>query len=218
MNSGHGCAVCHSVARRGEQPLWGEAADAPVQEQDGILVCTSCHDGNYAPKAMMKDKMYEVLPATYPQLESIPTFQEVATNIGSDFTKHPVGLRAMLGCGGSDMWDCTIKDGVRTMNGVHASKFAANYGFFNEAHRIDGKSVVVCTTCHHPHAMNVTRVTKQNQSNAFPAGVYATRFFLCAPYNPEDTSRTNRSAQYCRQCHADKSNEMNGSTIGGFSL
>ena len=31
----------------------------------GVLMCLSCHDGNYAQGAMMKNKVYETLPATY---------------------------------------------------------------------------------------------------------------------------------------------------------
>jgi formate-dependent nitrite reductase cytochrome c552 subunit len=223
INSGHACSACHaphSVTVRGEAPLWGDITTPFIQkEQDGIRICVSCHDGNYAPKAMMKDGIYEELPDGYPKLDSIPTFQEAATKFGPQFTSHPIGLEAQLGCGGPNMWDCVMKDGARIMSGLHAAKFAANYGFFNEAHTIDGKNVVVCTTCHSPHSMNVTRVTKKKQSNAYPAGTYATRFFLRAPYNHQGAPNSgNMSAQYCRQCHADKSNEMNGGTISSFGL
>jgi len=48
-----------------------------------------------------------------------------------------------------------------------------------------------------------------------PPGNYATMFFLRAPYNPGSTNAmSNQTAQFCRQCHGDKSNEMNGSTAG----
>ena len=74
--------------------------------------------------------------------------------------------------------------------------------------------MVVCTTCHEPHVMNVVTVTK-NSTSGLPAGNYATMFFLRAPYNPNDTNPlSNQNSQFCRQCHADKSNEMNGSTAG----
>jgi hypothetical protein len=62
--------------------------------------------------------------------------------------------------------------------------------------------------------MNVVTVTSGSTSG-LPAGTYATMFFLRAPYNPSDTNPlSNQTAQFCRQCHADKSNEMNGSTAG----
>jgi hypothetical protein len=62
--------------------------------------------------------------------------------------------------------------------------------------------------------MNVVTVTRGSTSG-LPAGNYATMFFLRAPYNPNDTNpQSNQTAQFCRQCHADKSNEMNGSSAG----
>ncbi len=58
----------------------------------------------------------------------------------------------------------------------------------------------------------MNEVTVSNSSSGLPAGIYTTMFFLRAPYNPNDTNRmSNQTAQFCRQCHADKSNEMNGS-------
>ena len=46
-----------------------------------------------------------------------------------------------------------------------------------------------------------------------PPGTYTTMFFLRGPYNPNDTNRSsNQTAQFCRQCHGDKSNEMYGGT------
>jgi hypothetical protein len=74
--------------------------------------------------------------------------------------------------------------------------------------------VVVCTTCHNPHLMNVVTVTSTSMSG-LPAGTYATMLFLRAPYNPASgTVDSNQTAQFCRQCHAAESNEMNGSTAG----
>ena len=60
--------------------------------------------------------------------------------------------------------------------------------------------------------MNVVTIAG-SATSGLPAGSYATMFFLRAPYNPNDTNPlSNQTAQFCRQCHADKSNEMNGST------
>ena len=62
--------------------------------------------------------------------------------------------------------------------------------------------------------MNVVTIGR-NSNSGLPPGTYATTFFLRAPYNPNDTNpMSNQTAQFCRQCHADKSNEMNGSTAG----
>jgi hypothetical protein len=98
------------------------------------------------------------------------------------------------------------------MTGANASKFVANYGFFIQPGNYRNTAVVVCTTCHNPHSMNVVTITRESTSG-LPPGNYATMFFLRAPYNPNDPNPlSNQSAQFCRQCHADLSNEMAGST------
>ena len=38
---------------------------ATTPDVSGILTCLSCHDGNYAQGAMMKNQVYETLPAGY---------------------------------------------------------------------------------------------------------------------------------------------------------
>ncbi|HZC22581.1 MAG TPA: hypothetical protein VE866_04520 [Candidatus Binatia bacterium] len=232
VNFGRGCSSCHTphsatVRNSVNAPLWGEdvtstygagvrtQARAKTPEDQGVLMCLSCHDGNYAPKAMMKDAIYETLPESYGHVDSVPTFADKpSVTFGPDLANHPIGLGTQVGCGGSLDWDCSMKNGVITMDGSKSAKFAANYGFFNKPHAYEGKEVVVCTTCHNPHSQNATSVTKA--SSAYTAGDYSTRFFLRAPYDPDGgTSKTsNLSAQYCRQCHADMSNEMNGGSIG----
>ena len=98
------------------------------------------------------------------------------------------------------------------MSGAKSSQFVSNYGFFVKPGSYSNSAVVVCTTCHDPHAMNVVTVNASSTSG-LPAGNYTTMFFLRAPYNPNDTNPlSNQTAQFCRQCHADKSNEMNGSS------
>jgi hypothetical protein len=62
--------------------------------------------------------------------------------------------------------------------------------------------------------MNVANFTRGSTSG-LPPGTSATRLSLRAPYNPNDANPTsNQTAQFCRQCHGDKSNEMNDSTAG----
>jgi hypothetical protein len=52
-------------------------------------------------------------------------------------------------------------------------------------------------------------------TSGLPAANYATMPFLRGPCNPSDPNpASNQTAQFCRQCHADKSNEMNGSSAG----
>src|ERR1022692_379767 len=46
---------------------------ATTPDVSGLLTCLSCHDGNYATGAMMKNKVYETLPVTYGTVNNIPT-------------------------------------------------------------------------------------------------------------------------------------------------
>lgn len=184
---------------------------ANTPDASGMLTCLSCHDGNFAPSAMMKNRIYESLPATYGNRSSIPTLI-AGTGAGSYINEHPMGLSATIGCGGAQSWDCVQVNGEIRMTGSNSSRFVSSYGFFVKPGLYNNTSVVVCTTCHDPHSMNVVTVN-HNSNSGLPAGTYATMFFLRAPYNPNDTNpMSNQTAQFCRQCHADKSNEMNGST------
>ena len=73
----------------------------------GMLTCLSCHDGNYAERAMMKNRVYETLPSTYGISNSIPTMMgESGMSAGSFLEEHPMGLSAKIGCGGAANWDC----------------------------------------------------------------------------------------------------------------
>ena len=230
INSGHACAACHapsgvhdraiSAKDNGTTPLWGEDVTgyfekvtcpffAKVQspEHRGMLLCLSCHDGNYAPRAMMKNVVYESVPTEQSRsFKSVPTFaNKPAVDLGPEISEHPVGVGVQTGCGGAINWDC----------GTKSAKFAANYGFFVKPHFFNARTVVLCTTCHNPHTMNVACVTKETQSNLYRDGIYPTRHFLRAPYGAESLSNSgNESAQFCRQCHANRSNEMNGSSMG----
>lgn len=193
----------------------------------GVLMCLSCHDGNLASGAMMQNKVYETLPATYGTANNIPTL------LGSDkgtagnyLNDHPVGLNATMGCGGPYDWDCTIDaSGNVLMTGAASSRFVTNYGFFVSPGKYQSKPVVMCTTCHNQHLMNVVSVTQGTidpvtklvtaGKTGLPSGSYATMFFIRAPYNPASTTAgSNQTAQFCRQCHGGESNEMAGSTAG----
>lgn len=184
---------------------------AGTPDVGGMLTCLTCHDGNYAQNAMMKNKVYEALPSTYGSA-TVPTlFGSRAGQTGDYLSDHPMGLSATVSCGGSTGWDCAESNGVIRMNGANASRFVTNYGFFVKPASYNNTAVIVCTTCHNPHAMNVVTIGSGSASG-LPAGTYATMFFLRGPYNPNDTNPlSNQTAQFCRQCHADKSNEMNGS-------
>jgi hypothetical protein len=187
---------------------------ATTPDVAGLLTCLSCHDGNYAEGAMMKNKVYETLPPTYGIANTIPTLLgNDGSTVGNYLNDHPVGLNAVMGCGGQYNWDCTISaSGAVQMTGAASSQFVTNYGFFVSPGVYNNQPVVVCTTCHNQHLMNVVKVTN-GKTSGLPSGTYATMFFLRGPYNPASgTTGSNQTAQFCRQCHGGESNEMNGST------
>lgn len=191
--------------------------NATTPDVSGVLMCLSCHDGNYATGAMMKNAVYETLPSTYGTANKIPTLLgNDGTTTGNYLNDHPVGLNATMGCGGPYDWDCTISAaGAVQMTGTHSAQFVTDYGFFVSPGNYNSKPVVLCTTCHNQHVMNVVNVKAGATNTGLPTGTYATMFFLRGPYNPADTNTaTNQTAQFCRQCHGGESNEMNGSTAG----
>ncbi len=189
--------------------------NASTPDVAGMLTCLSCHDGNYAPGAMMKNKLYEKLPSTYGNSNAVPTLMGgLGAASGSYLNEHPMGLNAVINCGGASGWDCTQSNGVIKMTGAKSSRFVSNYGFFVQPGSYNNTAVIVCTTCHEPHSMNVVTI-HAGSTSGLPAGTYTTMFFLRGPYNPNDTNPlSNQTAQFCRQCHADKSNEMAGSSAG----
>jgi nitrate/TMAO reductase-like tetraheme cytochrome c subunit len=178
----------------------------------GLITCLSCHDGNYAQGAMMKNAVYETLPGTYGGFNKIPTLLgNDGSTVGNYLNDHPVGLNAIVTCGGGSNWDCSETNGVITMNGANSSQFVKNYGWFVNLSAYNGNAVVTCTSCHNQHIMNVVSVTN-GPNSGLPSGYYATMFFVCGPYNPASgTASSNQTAQFCRQCHGNEANEMNGS-------
>ncbi|MGA2906010.1 MAG: hypothetical protein ABSD98_19460 [Candidatus Korobacteraceae bacterium] len=187
------------------------------------MTCLSCHDGNYATGAMMKNKVYESLPSTY-GTNPIPTLlgNNGAGQIGDYLNDHPVGDNATIGCGGSHNWDCTIGSNGQIIPGPNMLQFIQNYGFFVSPAIYSNKPTVQCTTCHNQHLMNVVAVVNDGGNctlgstgptgcSGLPGGNYMTMFFIRAPYNPADgNTLTNQTAQFCRQCHGGESNELNG--------
>lgn len=177
----------------------------------GVMTCLSCHDGNLAQGAMMKNQVFETLPSTYGTYNKIPTLLGKDGNSPGDYLNdHPVGLNTYVSCGGKNNWDCTEANGVISMNGANSSQFVKNYGFFVKLAAYNNQATVLCTSCHDPHDMNSVNV--QNGPNSgLPSGFYATMFFMRGPYNPASgTAGSNQTAQFCRQCHGKIANESQG--------
>jgi cytochrome c553 len=186
---------------------------ATTPDVTGLITCLSCHDGNYATGAMMKNKVYESLPSTYGTFNNIPTLLgNDGGSVGNYLNDHPVGLNATVGCGGQYNWDCTETAGVISMTGTNSAKFVQNYGFFVSLSAYNNTAVVTCTSCHNQHLMNVVSVTN-GKNTGLPTGYYATTFFIRAPYNPASgNANSNQTAQFCRQCHGGEANESNNGT------
>jgi len=189
--------------------------NATTPDVSGLLTCLSCHDGNWAQGAMMKNTVYETLPATYGTSNAIPTLLGKDGNGAGDYLNdHPVGLNAAVSCGGAYNWDCTETNGVISMNGPNSSKFVTNYGFFVSLSAYNNTAVVTCTSCHNQHVMNVVKVSN-GPNSGLASGYYYTMFFIRAPYNPASTTPgSNQTAQFCRQCHGGEANESNNGTAG----
>jgi cytochrome c553 len=176
----------------------------------GLLTCLSCHDGNWAEGAMMKDAVYETLPKTYGTYNVIPTLLgNDGDGAGNYLANHPVGLNAAVSCGAPWNWDCTETNGTISMTGTNSAKFVQNYGFFVSLSAYNNKAIVTCTSCHNQHIMNTVAVTTKN--SGLTPNYYATMFFVIGPYNPASgTAGSNQTAQFCRQCHGGEANESNG--------
>ncbi len=174
----------------------------------GLLLCLSCHDGNLAKGTMMTNQVFETLPAGY-GASPIPTLLGNDTTQAGYANDHPVGENAVIGCGGKYDWDCSVVNGTISMTGTNSSIFAnTNYGFTANPQNYNGNPIVVCTSCHNQHVMNVYKGTI-----AGVAGYYKTYFGIRGNYNPgSQVAGYNATAQFCRQCHGGEANEMNNAT------
>ena len=189
---------------------------AGTPDVSGLLMCLSCHDGNYATGAMMKNVVYENVAVTGKYGPApIPTLMgnegALGVGAGSYIANHPVGLNAAVSCGGQYNWDCTETNGTISMTGTNSAQFVKNYGFFVSLSAYNSTAVVVCTSCHNQHLMNIVSVTNGPKSG-LPTGYYQTMFFIRAPYNGANSTNvaSNQNAQFCRQCHGGEANESNG--------
>lgn len=183
-----------------------------------VLLCLSCHDGNLATVAMMKNTTVEALPIVAGGTAHAPTLLgNDGSSAGNYLNDHPVGSSATFGCGGASahQWDCTISNtanfnAVAGMVGTASSVFFnTNYGFSVSLTETAGVyNTVTCTSCHNQHSMNAFAATASNGKMGATPTSYSTMFFIKGPYQP--TSGGNNVAQFCRQCHGGESNESAG--------
>jgi hypothetical protein len=183
-----------------------------------VIACLSCHDGNVAKPAMMQGTTVEALPNSSVSGGHAPTFLgNDGTSAGNYLNDHPVGPNALLTCGGSFDWDCTINaNGKYSFTGTGSSQFLTDYfdvtasgpvGHLVSTNSTQG-SWVTCTTCHDQHSMTVF-----NAGTAAAPNYKPTMFFVRGWYNPNSG---NSAAQFCRSCHGGEANEMHGVTLATY--
>jgi hypothetical protein len=147
----------------------------------GVMMCLSCHDGNYAKGAMMTNRSWEkdmgLLPAGYGP-NPIPTLlgADSGTADGNYKNDHPIGPLANIGrlgltsgttprvlmstCGTAPNTVNCLQ--VNESNAAYAA-FRDHYGTFQVTYtrtnplvvptNVAADAYVVCTTCHTPHTM-----------------------------------------------------------------
>jgi|SRR5271157_494230 len=178
-----------------------------------VLFCLSCHDGTLAKGGMMRGQTVEALPIVGGTAPTLLGAQAPANGTAYN-NDHPVGINAVVTCGGSHSWDCTGggATGITMSAGTHSKQFLLDYpaSFWsttsstNLASANGGAIVtaVTCTSCHNQHSMTVY----QNKT-----GTYPTMFFIKGEYAP--STGGNSVAQFCRNCHGGESNEIVGLTV-----
>jgi len=198
---------------------WGFPSGSGAGYSD-LLACLSCHDGNLAPSDMMKGTTVETISIAGTTFNPPTLLENEGSTTGSDTNGHPVGPDATISCGGPKGWDCAINaDGSVTFAGPKGRAFIADYfdvtagdGPLNHLVKVPGstvngtqvtsKSWITCTTCHDEHDMPYFSTAD--------GAVKPTRFFVRGWYDPGSSATSNSAAQFCRTCHADKSNEARG--------
>ncbi len=193
------------------------------QEVSGILLCLSCHDGQFTQSNMMDNWSYEqrigLLTNTSYGAGHIPTLLgNDGTTAGNYSDDHPVGQLADIATGSGLTFNGTQM--VLTPNTPYA-QFVNNYGYpalapgkWSQPFGITsgGQPYVLCTTCHNQHVMTVYKSTADSPiANDDGGKFYATFWFVNGPYTPNinNVSSTNAPSgtQFCRQCHFSLANE-----------
>ena len=218
----------------GSKPLGASTATVPDASRGGfssvslngyneLLACLGCHDGNLATSDMMKGTAVETVSIAGITFNPPTLLKNDESTLGSLMNSHPVGPDATISCGGQKGWDCAVNaDGSITFVGPKGRAFIADYfdvtrgdGPLNHLVKVPGstangtkvtsKSWITCTTCHDQHDMPY--FTTPN------GAVKPTHFFVRGWYNPGNSANGNSAAQFCRACHADKSNEAKGRLV-----
>jgi formate-dependent nitrite reductase cytochrome c552 subunit len=171
-------------------------------------VCLSCHDGAVTVQGM-----------TGHTVETIDGVNTAPTWLNSGFSltnSHPVDIPYLpdsATIGGTTIathWPGTVTNGRITWDTTNALANNFNNVYGHPASLVaatDGQPYIECTTCHDHHSMSVARVRIPSTSTT--RRLVKTRFFVKGWYDSLNPA-SNSATQFCRSCHADKSNEAYG--------
>ncbi len=187
---------------------------ATTPDLSGLMFCLSCHDGNLAVGAMLKNQVAWTAEGLNPTAlgyasANVPTeLGNDGSTVGNYSNDHPAGLNANLPTWTGETVTITASGSsykvAVSATATPATQFAANYGFTASPASANGTTaVVLCTTCHNQHVMTVYKGTIGGVG-----GYYQTQFGIRGYYNP-GTDGSNSVAQFCRQCHSSEGNESN---------
>jgi len=204
-----------------------------------VLLCLSCHDGSLSTNSMMLNTTVEALPVVGGHAPTL--FGTAAGNTkGAYYNDHPVGLNAMVSCGGSYNWDCSGGGNTLqpiSMTGTASAQFLKN----NAASFWNAETITPCTTtggvgsgpaC--TSSTNTWGYTVKGNPLSTPTGGTTVSAVTCTTcHNQHDeivwsvggknyatmffirgyyqpATGGNNVAQFCRNCHGVPSNEMAG--------
>jgi hypothetical protein len=197
----------------------------------GVMMCLSCHDGNFTKGAMMTNQSYEqsagLLPPVYGP-NPIPTLLgNDGSGAGNYKNDHPIGPSATLGAVGiaSRLVLTTCGAAATPCLQPNASDaaltaFIANYGVPNitqssASNPSGGRTtgVIIPAGASDPTTAYLVCTTCHTPHSMYTfsgtsggvKGTYPTYFFVYAPYNPgapiPDGTKASSATQFCRQCH-----------------
>jgi hypothetical protein len=239
----YGKTICSG--NEGGCSTFSAATTWATPEGSGLLMCLSCHDGQYTPTNMMTNQSYEqklgLLPKTYGS-NPIPTLLgNDGSVIGNYINDHPVGAGTPIDPNdwvGTGVTRTIVPDGRNPGQFVVQTVVAAGSTYdnflavYNDnamlAFKTDGTNIFpVCTTCHNQHSMSVYKAGGRSAPVAGNStGTYQTFFFVNGPYNPGAntivgpagslTGQAASTTQFCRQCHFGDSNESYGAVRGSI--
>ena len=197
----------------------------------GVMMCLSCHDGNFTKGAMMTNQAYEqtagLLPPVYGP-NPIPTLLgNDGTAAGNYQNDHPIGpLATLQAVGAASHLTLTTCGASLTpclqplATDVAYNQFVANYGAFNitqssGAYTAGGRTpgVIIPAGATDAKTAYVVCTTCHTPHSMYTfsgtaggvKGTYPTYFFVSAPYNPgapiPNGTKASSATQFCRQCH-----------------